>query len=85
MVVKLNFQCSKHRKQLFEAPKITKAILHMSFCLAGPLQTPFELKIRKPTSDFEPDAVTLMLHALNWLKSPKTSKYFSEFEGKKSV
>ena len=50
----------------------------MSFGLPGPLQTPFELKNDLPTSIFTPDAATLTLHTLNWLRRPKTSKYVLE-------
>ena len=51
----------------------------MSVGLPGPLQTAFELKNELPTPNFQPDAATLTLHALNWLKTPKISKTQLDF------
>ena len=47
----------------------------MGFGLAGPLQPPFEQKLELRTPNVTPDAATLTLYALNFLKMPNTSKY----------
>ena len=49
----------------------------MSFDLPGPLRTAFGLKIALPTAN-QAHATALTAHAINWLKRPKTSKYFFE-------
>ena len=65
----------------FEENIIFEFVLNISFDLPGRLQTAFELKIDLPTSKNQPDAAILVLHALNLLKRPKTSKYaFENFQ-----
>ena len=53
----------------------------MRFGLPGPLQTADELSNVKTCVKNAPDAATLTLHALNWLKRPKTAKsVFEHFQ-----
>ena len=51
---------------------IFEFFLHMSFGLPGPLWT--ELNDLKPASTNTPDAATLTLRALNWLKWPSIGR-----------
>ena len=59
-------------------------MLLISFGLPRPLWTPFELTIEVPTSNIQPDAATLTLHALNWLKLPIKSKCVVDVSKNKS-
>ena len=65
-------------KTLFGTNEITKLFCHMIWASLGLSTQMLNQTTKKTTLRNTPDAATLMIHALNWLKQPHKSNYIFE-------